>query len=72
MLVATLVPVVVCTIDTWFGSPTQDCGCGLRACGFVRESVEETLADALEFLEKADLLKEPRRLPYFYRMTAEE
>ncbi|GJN33593.1 hypothetical protein PR202_gb22212 [Eleusine coracana subsp. coracana] len=44
----------------------------LRNLGWKPRSREETLADGLEFLEKAGLLKEPCRLPYFYRMNAEE
>ncbi|CAL5073599.1 unnamed protein product [Urochloa decumbens] len=44
----------------------------LRSLGWKPRSLEETLADGVEFLEKAGLLREPCRLPYLYDMTAEE
>lgn len=44
----------------------------LKNLGWKPRSLEETLVDGLEFLEKAGLLREPCRLPYFYRMNAEE
>ncbi|TVU51221.1 hypothetical protein EJB05_02631, partial [Eragrostis curvula] len=45
----------------------------LRSLGWKSKTVEETLVDGLEYLEKAGLLKqEPSRLPYFYRVTADE
>jgi len=44
----------------------------LRSLGWKPRSLEETLADGLQFLEKAGLLREPCRLPFFYRMNAEE
>ncbi|CAN6218187.1 unnamed protein product [Urochloa humidicola] len=44
----------------------------LRKLGWKPRSLEETLADSVEFLEKAGLLREPCRLPYVYHMTAEE
>ncbi|GJM98406.1 hypothetical protein PR202_ga15417 [Eleusine coracana subsp. coracana] len=58
------------TVDVDFGVAVSSEK--LRNLGWKPRSREETLADGLEFLEKAGLLKEPCRLPYFYRMNAEE
>jgi hypothetical protein len=44
----------------------------LRNLGWKPRSLEETLVDGLQSLEKAGLLTEPCRLLYFYRMNAEE
>ncbi|TVU10061.1 hypothetical protein EJB05_43567, partial [Eragrostis curvula] len=44
----------------------------LRNLGWKPKSLEDTLADGLEYLENSGLLKEPCRLPYFYRVNAEE
>nr|CAB3457439.1 unnamed protein product [Digitaria exilis] len=44
----------------------------LKKLGWKPRGLEETLADALQFLEKAELLREPCRLPYIYSMNPEE
>ncbi|KAL6655323.1 hypothetical protein ACP70R_006149 [Stipagrostis hirtigluma subsp. patula] len=44
----------------------------LRSLGWKPRSLKETLADSVEFLEKAGLLEEPCRLPYLYRMATEK
>ncbi|CAN6167469.1 unnamed protein product [Urochloa humidicola] len=40
----------------------------LRNLGWKPRSLEETLADSVEFLEKAGLLREPCQLPYLYHI----
>ncbi|CAL5087641.1 unnamed protein product [Urochloa decumbens] len=44
----------------------------LRNLGWKPRSLEETLADGVEFLEEAGLLREPCRLPYLYHMNTVE
>ncbi|KAK3133697.1 hypothetical protein QOZ80_6AG0539850 [Eleusine coracana subsp. coracana] len=46
----------------------------LKSLGWTPRKLEETLADSIEYFEKAGLLQdeEPCRLPYFYRVTAEQ
>ncbi|XP_062193788.1 cinnamoyl-CoA reductase 1-like [Phragmites australis] len=48
----------------------------LKNLGWRPRKLEETLADSVQYFEKAGLLQdadgEPCRLPYFYRVTAEE
>lgn len=48
----------------------------LMDLGWKPRKLEETLADSVECYKKAGLLQdvdgEPCRLPYFYRMNAEE
>ncbi|GJM98405.1 hypothetical protein PR202_ga15416 [Eleusine coracana subsp. coracana] len=47
----------------------------LKSLGWKPRKLEETLADSIEYFEKAGLLQdeeEPCRLPYFYRVTAEQ
>lgn len=48
----------------------------LKNLGWQPRKLEETLTDSIECFEKAGLLQdadgEPCRLPYFYRVNAEE
>jgi hypothetical protein len=46
----------------------------LTRLGWKPRKLEETLADSIEYFEKAGLLQdqEPFRLPYFCRVTAEQ
>jgi nucleoside-diphosphate-sugar epimerase len=58
------------TVDVDFGLSVSSEK--LRNLGWKPRSLEETLVDGVQSLEKAGLLTEPCRLPYFYRMNAEE